>query len=144
VNLPSIPAAPNVDSIVGSATERSPVRDTDRIGTEVRLPHPTSADVDDVATPPKIIGRAPAPRFPDALLHSTRPEGEVVVRFMVNELGIVDVGSMTVLQSDHELFTAAVRDILPRFRFEPARTHAPESKPVAAWVTVPFRFAAKR
>jgi hypothetical protein len=50
---------------------------------------------------------------------------------------------MIVVQSDNDLFTAAVRDILPRFRFEPARTHAPESKPVAAWVSVPFRFAKK-
>ena len=62
----------------------------------------------------------------------------------MNELGSVEVASMIVEQSDHELFTEAVRDILPLFRFEPARTHAPESKPVAAWVTVPFRFAAKK
>jgi hypothetical protein len=50
---------------------------------------------------------------------------------------------MIVERSDHELFTSAVRDILPRFRFEPARTHAPESKAVASWVSVPFRFATK-
>jgi TonB family protein len=86
----------------------------------------------DVATPPKIIGRAPVPRFPDALVRSLRPEGEVVVRFKVNELGGVDVASMIAVESDHELFTAAVRDILPRFRFEPARTHAVASNPVAA------------
>ena len=66
------------------------------------------------------------------------------MRFMVNERGSVDVASMIVVRSDHELFTAAVRDILPRFRFEPARTHAPESKPVAAWVSVPFRFTTKK
>jgi hypothetical protein len=63
---------------------------------------------------------------------------------MVNEVGSVDVASMIVERSDHELFTAAVRDILPRFRFEPARTAAPESKPVAAWVSVPFRFTTKQ
>jgi hypothetical protein len=51
---------------------------------------------------------------------------------------------MIVERSDHELFTSAVRDILPRFRFEPARTPAPDSKPVAAWVTVPFRFTTKK
>jgi TonB family protein len=67
----------------------------------------------------------------------------VVVRFLVNELGRVDVSSMIVEQSDHELFTAAVRDILPRFRFEPARTHAPESKAISGWVSVPFRFTTK-
>src|SRR5437763_5573483 len=35
-------------------------------------------------------------------------------------------------------FTAAVREILPEFRFEPARTRAPESKPVSSWVSVPL------
>jgi TonB family protein len=143
VNLPSIPAA-NVDSIVRSTTERQRVSDTDRIATVVGLPVPASAVSDDTLIPPKIIGRAPLPRFPDQLLHSVRQDGVVLVRFIVTERGSVDVASMVVLQSDNELFTAAVRDILPRFRFEPARTHAPESKPVAAWVSVPFRFAAKR
>jgi hypothetical protein len=63
---------------------------------------------------------------------------------MVNEFGTVDVGSIIVERSDHELFTAAVRDVLPRFRFEPARTLGPESKPVAAWVSIPFRFTTKK
>lgn len=144
INLPSVPAATTVDSLVRSVTERPRAPDTNRIRAEAGLPVPRPADADDAPIPPKIIGRAPVPRFPEALLRSVRPEGEVVVSFMVNELGSVDVASMVVVRSDNELFTAAVRDILPRFRFEPARTHAPESKPVAAWVTVPFRFAAKK
>jgi protein TonB len=109
-----------------------------------RVSPPTSADVDNAVTPPKIIGRVPEPHFPDALLRSGHREGQVVVRFMVNEFGSVDVASMIVERSDHELFTSAVRDILPRFRFEPARTHAPDSKPVSAWVSVPFRFTTKK
>jgi TonB family protein len=144
INIPSMPAATSVDSIVRPATERLRASDTDRTGTGDGVSLPTSADVDNARTPAKIIGRAPEPRFPDALLRSGQREGEVVVRFMVDELGRVDVESMIVERSNHELFTAAVRDILPRFRFEPARTHAPESKPVAAWVTVPFRFATKK
>jgi TonB family protein len=144
IPVPSIPAAPSVDSIARSATERQRASDTDRTGTGERVSLPTSVDVDNAVTPAKIIGRAPEPRFPDALLRSGRRDGQVVVRFMVNEFGSVDVASMIVERSDHELFTAAVRDILPRFRFEPARTHAPESKPVAAWVSVPFRFTTKK
>jgi TonB family protein len=66
------------------------------------------------------------------------------VRFIVNEVGRVDVASMIVEQSDHELFTAAVRDVLSRFRFEPAHTLGLESRPVAAWVAVPFRFTTKK
>jgi TonB family protein len=142
INIPSVPAATNVDSIVRAATERQRASDSDRTGTAGGLP--TSGDVDDVATPPKLIGRAPVPRFPDELLRSARPGGEVLVRVKVNEFGRVDVASMIVVQSDDELFTEAVRDILPGFRFEPARTRAPQSKPVAAWVTVPFRFTAKK
>ncbi len=142
---PTIPTAPSVDSIARSATERQRASDTDRAGTGERVSPPTSADVDNAAiTPPKIIGPVPEPRFPDALLRSGHREGQVVVRFLVNDLGRVDVASMIVEQSDHELFTSAVRDILPRFRFEPARTRTPDSKPVAAWVSVPFRFTTKR
>jgi TonB family protein len=147
IPVPSITTAPSVDSIARSATERQRASDTDRTGTGERVSPPTSADVDNAVTPvtpPKIIGRAPEPRFPDALLRSGHHEGQVVVRFIVNEFGSVDAASMIVERSDHDLFTSAVRDILPRFRFEPARTHAPESKPVAAWVSVPFRFTTKK
>jgi len=149
INMPSIPdpsirAAPSFDSIARSAAERPRASDTVRTGTAERVSPPASADVAYAVTPPKIIGRVPEPRFPDALLRSGRREGQVIVRFMVNERGSVDAASMIVEQSDHELFTSAVRDILPRFRFEPARTPAPDSKPVAAWVSVPFRFTTKK
>ncbi len=145
IPAPSIPTAPSVDSIARSAPERQRASDTDRTGTAERVSPPTPADVENaVITPPKIIGRVPEPRFPDALLRSGHREGQVVVRFMVNEFGSVDAASMIVERSDHELFTSAVRDILPNFRFEPARTPAPESKPVPAWVSVPFRFTTKK
>jgi len=147
IKIPNV-TVPSIDSIVRSATERQRASDSDRTGTADRVSVPTPTDVDRAAannaiTPAKIIGRPPAPRFPDALLRTGLREGRVVVRFMVNEYGTVDVGSMIVEQSDHALFTSAVRDILPRFRFEPARTHAPESKVVASWVSVPFRFTMK-
>ncbi len=144
IAVPSISAAPSMDSIARLATERPRASDTDRTETGEKVSPPASADAVDGVTPPTIIGRPPAPRFPEAVLRSGVREGQVVVRFMVNELGNVDVATMVVEQSDHELLTSAVRDILPRFRFEPARTRAPESKPVAAWVTVPFRFTTKR
>jgi len=144
VSVPTISAAPSVDSMVRSVTERPRASDIRQTGTGDRVSVPTSAEVDNAVTPAKIIGRVPEPRFPDALLRSGQREGQVVVRFMVNEHGSVDLASMIVEQSDHELFTSAVRDILPRFRFEPARTRAPESKPVASWVSVPFRFTTKK
>jgi len=144
ITVPSISAAPSVETIARSATERPRASDTDRTGTGERVSPQTSADVENAITPARIIGRAPEPRFPDALLRSGHRDGQVVVRFMVNALGRVDVASLIVERSDDELFTSAVRDVLPDFRFEPARTHAPESKPVASWVSVPFRFTTKR
>ncbi len=144
IAIPSIPAAPSMDSNARLATERPRASDTDRTAPGERVSRPPSADAVDAVTPPILIGRPPAPRFPEALLHSGVREGQVVVRVLVSELGTVDLASMVVEQSDYDLLTSAVRDILPRFRFEPARTRAPESKPVAAWVTVPFRFTTKR
>ncbi len=70
-------------------------------------------------------------------------DGEVVVQFRVNEKGRVDASTMQVLQSGHELFTAAVRNVLPRFRFEPARSSGPESKPQSAWVQFRAQFNAR-
>jgi TonB family protein len=142
VTVPIISAGPSADSIGRFANDRPRASDTGRTGRGERVSPPAPAD--EAVTAPRIIGRAPEPRFPEVLIHSGQREGQVVVRVMVNELGNVDVASMIVEQSDHELFTAAVRDILPRFHFEPARTRAPESKPVASWVTVPFRFTTKR
>jgi hypothetical protein len=65
------------------------------------------------------------------------------MRFRVDEHGRIDMSSVKVVKSDHELFTLAVRNVLPRFRFEPARSPAPESKPRADWVDFRAEFAAK-
>ena len=144
LNIPSIPAPPSAESILRRATEPQRRSDTNRTETSNEPSRPASADIVSAHTSPKIIGRVPDPGFPDALLRSGTREGQVVVRFMVNDLGRVDVASMIVERSDDELFTEAVRDVLPLFRFEPARTLGLESRPVAAWVSVPFRFTTKK
>ena len=144
LKIPSMPAALSADAIVRSVKERRGASDTGRIETTNEISRPTSTDVEHAHTAPKIVGRPPAPAFPDALLRSGPREGQVVVRFLVDELGKVDVASMIVERSDHELFTAAVREVLSRFQFEPAYTLTPDSKPVAAWVSVPFRFTTKK
>lgn len=93
------------------------------------------------ATSPVLIGDAPQPRYPE-ILRAQRMEGEVVVQFMVDETGRIDVSSMKTVRSPHELFTAAVRNVLPKFRFEPARSAA--SKPIAEQVQYTIRFAAPK
>ena len=144
VDIPSMPAPPSADAILRSATERQRTSDTNRAETSNEPSRARSLDIVTAHTSPRIIGRAPDPGFPDALIRQGRREGQVVVRFMVNELGRVDVASMIVEQSDDDLFTEAVRDVLPLFRFEPARTLGLESSPVAAWVSVPFRFPTRK
>jgi TonB family protein len=138
-----MPETPSVDAILRSATERQHAADTDRTATRDEVSRRTLADVEYAHTSPKIV-RASEPPFPDKLLRLGTREGQVVVRFIVNEIGRVDVASIIVERSDDELFTAAVRDVLPSFRFEPAHTLGPQSKPVAAWVSVPFRFTTKK
>jgi hypothetical protein len=64
------------------------------------------------------------------------------VQFLVDETGRVDVSSMKTLRSPHELFTTAVRNVLPKFRFEPARSAT--SKPIAEQVQYTIRFAAPK
>jgi len=144
LKIPSMPASLSADAIFRSAMERQRSSDSGRTETKDEIARPTPTDAEHAHTAPKIVGRPPAPAFPDALLRSGPREGQVIVRFLVDELGKVDVASMIVERSDHELFTAAVREVLPRFRFEPAYTLTPDSKPVAVWVSVPFRFTTKR
>ena len=144
INMPTVPAALSVDSILRVASERQRASDSDRTGNNQVSILPATTEVGRPHTSPKIVGRAPDPGFPDALLRSGPREGLVVVRFMVDEFGRVDVASMTVERSDNDLFTSAVRDVLPKFRFEPAHTLGPDSKAVAAWGSVPFRFTTKR
>ncbi len=92
-------------------------------------------------TPPKLVGAAPRPLYPH-LLKDLRPEGEVLVQFVVDANGRPDPASLRVLHSPHELLTNAVRAVLPQFRFEPARSAAPEAKPRAEIVKYGFAFRA--
>ena len=144
INIPSMPEAPSADAILRLAIERQRAADSGRAETRDEFSRPTLADVENARTAPKILGRPPEPAFPDALLRLGAREGLVIVRFLVTELGRADVATMIVERSDHDRFTDAVRDVLPRFRFEPAHTLGPLSRPVAAWVSVPFRFTTKK
>jgi len=153
--LPSLPAAPkrlaamsipiiatkNLDSLVRVSTRTSRESFADQIGSAKGI-GASALGGDEFGTPPALIGQAPTPYFPEAL-RSQRAEGEVLVRFRVDEHGRVDVPSMKVVKTDHELFTLAVRNVLPRFRFEPARSAAPESKPRAEWVNWRAEFTLK-
>lgn len=134
-------AMPSLDSVLRNSANDERAVDAEPISAAAAL-RPT---LDDAATvsPPVLIGSAPTARYPDEL-RAQRIEGDVVVQFRVNEKGRVDASSMQVVSSPHPLFADAVRSVLPKFRFEPARAGAAGSKPQAAWVQFHTRFTARQ
>jgi TonB family protein len=136
--MPKI-AMPNPDSVIQISPAAA--RDVDLVSTGV-APLSAAARSDEPSIiPPALIGSAPTPRYPDGL-RAQKVEGEVVVRFKVDEKGRVDQSSMQVVHSAHAQLTAAVRNVLPGFRFEPARSTARDAKPQAAWVQFRTQFTA--
>jgi protein TonB len=76
------------------------------------------------------------PRYPESLRQAAI-DGRVLVRFVVDTAGRIDMSSVSVLASTHELFTRAVRDALPGFRFKPAEVGGHR---VRALAEMPFEF----
>jgi periplasmic protein TonB len=80
------------------------------------------------------------PRYPESLRQANL-DGRVLVRFVVDTLGKIDMGSVQVLESTHDLFTRAVRDALGNFRFRPAEARG---RRVQAMAEMPFEFQIRR
>ena len=130
----------NVDSVMRGSGKAERESYADQLAPTAKLRN-SAYSGDRSATSPVLIGDAPQPRYPD-ILRGQRLEGEVVVQFLVDETGHVDVSSMKTLRSPHEQFTTAVRNVLSKFRFEPARTAA--AKPIAERVQYTIQFNAPR
>jgi protein TonB len=77
------------------------------------------------------------PRYPE-MLRSAGIAGTVLAEFVVDTTGRVESGSFRVIESDHEQFTQAVRQALPRMRFYPAEIGGRKVKQL---VQQPFVFA---
>jgi protein TonB len=82
------------------------------------------------------IVTAAKPRYPD-LLRRAGIDGQVLVRFTVDTAGRVDMTSVVVLASTHDLFTRAVLAALPNFRFAPAEI---DGRRVGSLAEMPFEF----
>lgn len=80
------------------------------------------------------------PRYPESLRRAG-VDGRVLVRFVVDTLGNIDMGSVQVLASTHDLFTRAVRDALGNFRFRPAEARGHR---VQAMAEMPFEFQIRK
>jgi len=77
------------------------------------------------------------PRYPD-MLRSANVEGEVLVQFVVDTTGRVDMSQFKVLKSSHDLFTNAVKNALTQMRFFPAEIGGRKVKQL---VQQPFNFS---
>ena len=135
-----------LDSVMRNlATSTGTVRESFTAGRPI-APMPTSSRSNDAAEAatsfqsPRLIGELPRTRYP-ASLRSNRMEGEVIVEFSVDTVGRPDMGTLTVVRSSHELFTAAVREVIPTMRFVPAQARGLKTR---AAVQVPFKFSAER
>jgi periplasmic protein TonB len=80
------------------------------------------------------------PKYPEPL-RQAGIDGRVLVRFTVDTLGAIDMSSVQILQSTHEMFSRSVRDILSSFHFRPAESNG---RRVPALAEMPFEFAIRR
>jgi protein TonB len=78
----------------------------------------------------------PRPSYP-SMLESARVEGQVLVQFVVDTAGHAEMSSFKVLKSSNDLFTSAVKKVLPRMTFYPAEVGGHK---VRQLVQMPFGF----
>jgi TonB family protein len=76
------------------------------------------------------------PRYPESLRQAAI-DGRVLVRFTVDTTGRIEMSSVSVVASTHDLFTRAVREALPAFLFKPAEVGGHH---VRALAEMPFEF----
>ncbi|MFL5468928.1 MAG: energy transducer TonB [Gemmatimonadaceae bacterium] len=93
-----------------------------------------------VEKPAEMLQDSPKPKYP-SVLESSGIAGEVQAQFVVASTGKADMDSFKVLKSTNELFTQAVKNVLPRMRFSPAMIGG---KPVNQLVQQSFQFAVPR
>lgn len=93
-----------------------------------------------VEKPAEMLSDSPKPRYP-SVLESSGIAGEVQAQFVVLSSGKADMDQFKVLKSTNELFTQAVKSVLPRMKFSPAMIGG---KPVNQLVQQSFQFAVPR
>ena len=108
-------------------------------GTGPVTPNQTYFDFQ-VEKPAEMLSDSPKPKYP-SVLESSGIAGEVQAQFVVASSGKADMDSFKVLKSTNELFTQAVKNVLPRMRFSPAMIGG---KPVNQLVQQSFQFAVPR
>jgi protein TonB len=93
-----------------------------------------------VEKPAEMLQDSPKPKYP-SVLESSGISGEVQAQFVVRMDGKADMDTFKVLKTTNELFTQAVKNVLPRMHFSPAMIGG---KPVNQLVQQSFQFAVPR
>jgi TonB family protein len=93
-----------------------------------------------VERPVTQIANGLGPRYPDSL-RTAKVEGDVLVQFVVDTTGLIQLATFKVLKSSHQQFTEAVRTGLSQMRFAPALVGG---RKVRQLVQQPFQFAQSR
>ena len=93
-----------------------------------------------VDQPARVRPGAVGPRYPLSLRDAS-VQGQVLVQFVVDTAGRVDLSTVKVLKSDHELFSDAVNTALTDMQFEPAKLRGGR---VMQLVQMPFQFSLNR
>ena len=76
------------------------------------------------------------PTYP-SVLQNANVEGTVLATFVVDTTGRVDMSTFRIIESDHDLFSNAVRNHMPNMRYYAAETGG---RKVMMWVQQPFNF----
>jgi TonB family protein len=84
--------------------------------------------------PQPIDGHTPAPKYPE-IARRAGIEGTVWVKIWIDEKG--NTRKAVLLKSDAEILNQTSLDTAMKWKFKPAMLNG---KPVAVWVTVPFKF----
>ncbi len=93
-----------------------------------------------VEKPVMMLPGTSGPTYPESL-RAAGIEGHVMAQFVVDTTGRVDLSSITIVESENPLFSAAVRSALSRTRYLPAEAHGGR---VAQLVQQSFQFTVRR
>ena len=140
-----VPTAPKVETAGGIVAPQPPPgtqTGDERESTPVEKPSKSDnafsiVEVDSQATRDPLSA---APDYPKSMM-DRGVEGSAALRFVVDSTGLVDMSTVQVLDFTHAEFAKAVKDIMPRMRFRPAKMGSVAVRQLAEQL---FKFEIKR
>ena len=138
--LPPITSGPVIDDPSRLFVGGGPITHDPALAGTTSVADPTAIFSPEAVEKIAVLRSSVRPTYPE-VLRTAGIGGRVVVRFVVDTLGLVERETVVVREASHARFENAVRDVLPRMRFTPARLN---DHPVRMLVEMPFEFAITR